>query len=100
MAGESVPPSCPPIRPLTDGKHVHSVAFSGNTTGDYPPVRAQQGDTQKPPENLGFSSPDIRGQEILTGSGARTRTADTWIMIPLRRVSYTWSKPFWPDSIG
>ena len=56
--------------PVKSGAHYHTI-------------RAQHGDTKKTPHLQGFSTPDNAGQVILTGSGARTRTADTWIMIPL-----------------
>jgi integrase len=82
-AGESAPPPCPPIRPPKDGKSVPFSAIPGNTPSLQPTAPSVPADTKKAPHLQGFSASGNAGQECKNGSGARIRTADTWIMIPL-----------------
>ena len=73
----------PPIRPPLDGKNSHFVAIPRTEYAKRSIMRADAPDKEKALYLQANSASDNTGHEEKNGSGARIRTADTWIMIPL-----------------
>ncbi len=70
---------CPPSVPFLDGKTCHFPAFFNTQLSKDLTNSVLRENIKKPQENSGFSGGSGGDKN---GSGARTRTADTWIMIP------------------